>query len=695
VHAHRRRRRSSILRRALVGLAIGLAAATLAILLKPLPFVRRAEHGAYDLIVKRIAQPVDPASPVVIVEINESSIRALAPLIGRWPWPRVIHASAIEYLARAGAKVIAYDVLLTEPAGQGTVVINGQSVDLAASDQALVNAVRSAGNVVLLADATYEGLTQPGVDEAAALEMPGAPYRPGSGFQARPFVLLPFTPLAGAAAGIGHNLLVRDEASDAVRRILPFIEHRGTAVPSLGLAAAVAFSDTRAESVRLDGEALRIGERRLPLLADPAPAADGGRVPSRQALLRLVLPVTEGGVRSTFPTHSFFDVLLSADQLAAGTAPAVPPSGFAGKLVFVGTTAAGTFDRYSTPFEGGAPGVELHATLADNLLSGRTLRVARGVDLTITFVAAVATGLVATMLPVGWAVALVAAMAAGLYAWIVQQAGQGLALAVVMPAAAMGLALFGGVAWQYFVEGREKREVRRMFGRYVSNDVIETLSANPSLAGLGGQRRDMTVLFSDMRGFTAATEKGTPEGVVAQLNEYFTAMVEVLFRHRGTLDKFVGDMVMGLFGAPLDDPHHADHAVAAALDMLRALDTLNARWRAEGRPPVDIGIGINSGEMIAGNIGSAAIMSYTVIGDAVNLGARLESLNKEHGTRILISEETRARLTRPVTTRRVGEVTVKGRAQPVLVHEVLSEPAPPATGGGPPSDEPPGERSRS
>jgi adenylate cyclase len=693
VHAHSRRWRSSIPRRALVGIALGLVAATLAILLKPLPFVRRAEQGAYDLIVRRIARPVDPASPIVIVEINESSIRALAPLIGRWPWPRVIHASAIEYLAGAGARVVAYDVLLTEPSGQGTIVINGQSVDLAASDQTLVDAVRNAGNVVLLADATYEGLNQPGA-EAAPLEMPGVQYRPGGGFQLRPFVLLPFAPLAGAAAGIGHNLLVRDEESDAVRRMLPFIEHRGTAVPSLGLAAALAFTGTPAEAVRLDGEALGIGERRLPLLADPASGPDGARVPSRQALLRLVRPVTEDGVRSTFPTYSFFDVLLSADQLAAGTSPAVPHSAFAGKLVFVGTTAAGTFDRYSTPFEGGAPGVELHATLADNVLSGRTFGVAPSGDKAMTFAVAVATGLVATMLAVGWAVALVAAMAAGLYAWIVQEAVQGLALAVVMPAVGMGLALFGGVAWQYFVEGREKREVRRMFGRYVSNDVIETLSANPALAGLGGQRREMTVLFSDMRGFTAATEQGTPEGVVAQLNEYFTAMVDVLFRHRGTLDKFVGDMVMGLFGAPLDDPHHADHAVAAALDMLRALDTLNARWRAEGRPPVDIGIGINSGEMIAGNIGSAAIMSYTVIGDAVNLGARLESLNKEYGTRILISEETRARLTRPVTTRRVGEVTVKGRARPVEVHEVLSGNAPPAPAVLARSGAPAGERSQ-
>ena len=150
-------------------------------------------------------------------------------------------------------------------------------------------------------------------------------------------------------------------------------------------------------------------------------------------------------------------------------------------------------------------------------------------------------------------------------------------------------------------------------------------------------------------------------------------MVRVLFRHHGTLDKFVGDMVMGLFGAPVADPRHADHAVAAALDMLRELDRLNAGWVAQGRPTLEIGIGINSGEMIAGNIGSDTVMSYTVIGDAVNLGARLESATKEHHARILISEATRVRLTTPVTMREIGAIVVKGKTQRVVVHEVVGE----------------------
>jgi adenylate cyclase len=181
----------------------------------------------------------------------------------------------------------------------------------------------------------------------------------------------------------------------------------------------------------------------------------------------------------------------------------------------------------------------------------------------------------------------------------------------------------------------------------------------------------MTVLFSDIRGFTTVSEKGEPEAIVATLNEYFTRMVDVVFRHQGTLDKFVGDMVMALFGAPIEDPDHAEHAVAAALDMVHELDQLNVHWREQGRPTLDIGVGINTGPMIAGNIGSEAIMSYTVIGDAVNLGSRLESLNKQYGTRIIISESTRQQLKSQYTLRPLGDVVVKGKTTAVAVFEVV------------------------
>jgi adenylate cyclase len=238
------------------------------------------------------------------------------------------------------------------------------------------------------------------------------------------------------------------------------------------------------------------------------------------------------------------------------------------------------------------------------------------------------------------------------------------------PVSAMALALFAGTAYQYFVEGSQKRVVKKLFGRYVSKDVYDQLIAHPERAELGGARREMSVLFSDIRGFTTITEKGEPEALVAQLNEYFSRMVDIVFRRQGTVDKFVGDMVMALFGAPLDDPRHAEHAVAAAVDMVRELGELNRKWAAEGRAQLDIGIGVNTGEMIAGNIGSSSIMSYTVIGDNVNLGSRLESANKDYKTRIIISHATRAGLSGAYDVRPLGEVIVKGKTRPVAIFEV-------------------------
>ena len=249
---------------------------------------------------------------------------------------------------------------------------------------------------------------------------------------------------------------------------------------------------------------------------------------------------------------------------------------------------------------------------------------------------------------------------------------RGIWIPVTVPALALIFAFVGDLAWKYFVEGREKRQIKKLFSRYVSKDVYDQLVANPSLAALGGARRHMTVLFSDIRGFTTLSEKGTPEDVVSQLNQLFTRMVAVVFEHRGTVDKFVGDMIMALYGAPLDDEDHAEHAVQTALAMIKTLHEMNEVWAREGKPQLGIGIGINTGDMIAGNVGSESIMSYTVIGDAVNLGARLESLNKDYGTLIIISEATRSRLKGRYDIHPLGDVIVKGKSQPVAIFEVKS-----------------------
>lgn len=220
---------------------------------------------------------------------------------------------------------------------------------------------------------------------------------------------------------------------------------------------------------------------------------------------------------------------------------------------------------------------------------------------------------------------------------------------------------------------RQLEVVKNTLSRFVSKDVSERLLSDPSTAELGGRRSTVTVLFSDLRGFTSMSEDRPPEEIVSQLNQYFSAMVEVVFQYRGTIDKFVGDMIMALFNTPLSDPHHADHAVQCAIAMHHRLGELNDAWQAEGKPPWRQGIGINTGEMVAGIIGAETIRSYTVIGDNVNLGARLESLCKEYQAGIIVSESTVSLLRQDYAMEELGEVLVKGKLKPVRIFRVFSE----------------------
>ena len=658
-------------RKLVAGLALGLGAAALVLLLGWTGLLDRAELQAYDWRVRVAADPASVNREIVFVEINDASIRDLAPLAGRWPWPRVVLSSVIDFVNRAPARVIAIDLAILEPDLREGFPYGGARWSGKESDSALVESVHAAGNVLLLADAVYEG-TEGGAQGTAPAEWRSPSYQLGPAVAERRHLTVPFRELTDAAASLGHNWLALDRDGQA-RRMAPFIRLGDRYMPSLGVAAALLAGGFKPEEVRLDERAIHVRDRVIPLVSERVRTAVGSATEHEQLtmLVNYRAPALVNGARP-YPSYEVRHVLLSEEQLAAGQRPTIDPAVFRDKVVFVGITFSGLVDVFQTPFgEYKMPGIQLHASIADSILSNRFIRPAGETTRMWTVIAlAVLVGLMATLLPYV-AAGAGTLLAASAWTWYSAAAFEaGLWVNMAQPLLSMSLALFAGTAYQYFVEGAEKRVVKKLFGRYVSKDVYQQLIANPALAELGGKRRDMTVLFSDIRGFTAVTEKGDPEALVAQLNEYFSRMVAVVFRRQGTVDKFVGDMVMALFGAPLDDPSHADHAVAAAVDMVAELRALNRKWATEGRAQLDIGIGINSGEMIAGNIGSSSIMSYTVIGDNVNLGARLESLNKDYRTRIIISDATRKRLTGNYDIRPLGDVVVKGKTRPVAIHEI-------------------------
>jgi adenylate cyclase len=684
-----RSRRATAVRAAL---ALGFASALLGSLLAWLPIAQTFEWSLYDLRMRRTIDPAGAPKRIAIVEIDEQTLRAFEPVAGRWPWPRFFHAGLIDYLARGPASVVAYDVGFFEPDGRSGFDVEGTTWTGPESDGVFVESVQKAGNVVLLAEASYEGSAD-GKDAAVDRVPPIAGLRLDGALEERPIVRAPFTALAGAARGLGHNLFVLD-TDGPLRRTTPFLRSEGQPVPSLAMAAYLALAKVAPGSIRIDGGILAAGDARLPLLSFPVPRLPGetGATHALHALIRFRGPAVQPDGTPTYRTYSFGDLLLSEDDIVNQRPPRVDPAVFKDAIVFVGVTAAGLHDVFVTPLgpTGKIPGAQIHATVMDQLLSHTALVKAPVWSVTaLTGALALGVAFLTVLLPMRWGAlsTLILAGVLGLVSVVVFRAGTWVPL--VPGLLGIVFSSVGGLAWQYFVEGRDKRQVTQLFSRYVSKDVFDQVLANPALAELGGRRRTMSVLFSDMRGFTAMTERGDPEALVAQLNEYFSRMVEVVFANHGTIDKFVGDMVMALFGAPVDDPDHADHAVATAVDMVRALEVLNARWIAEGRPALGIGIGVNSGEMIAGNIGSASIRSYTVIGDAVNLGARLESLNKERGTTIIISAATVALLKAPPPMRPLGSVVVKGKSVPVDIFEVLVD-SPPAAGAGTAAPAPPG-----
>jgi adenylate cyclase len=667
-------------RKAVAGSLIGLGAAAVVLLTNILltalagdrpNFLQSIELKTYDWRLTRTADPAAARRDIALVDIDEYSLRNLEPNTGRWPWPRAVHSMLVDFLARAPAKVVVYDVVFSAADIRSGFPFGGATWTGAESDQALADSVKKAGNVILPVDATFEG-----VSVASTTAAPGVPddgFRIGSGQPVeRQIIATPYQALAESAAGFGHNLVVLD-GDGPLRHTVPFVRSNGVDIPSLGLIGAVRALGLRPDSVHVENDTLRIGDRALTLTRRRTRNATGEQT-YQWALIDFRGPALLDDLKSRpYPSYAFFDLLYSEQQILDGQKPNVDPSVFKDKLVFVGMTGTGLSDAFETPFSrGNMPGMQVHAGVADDILSKRFIREGgSGARLATVAASSIAVGLIATILAAFWATGVVVLLLVAL-GWIATMLfANGYWMNLSQPVLASSVALFGGVSYQYFVEGREKRKMKRLFGQYVSKDVYEQLVANPSLARLGGQRREMTVLFSDIRGFTTVTERGQPEEIVGMLNEYFTRMVDIVFRHRGTVDKFVGDMVMALFGAPLDDPDHADHAVEAALEMIAELVKLNQGWKAQGRfAELDIGVGVNTGIMIAGNIGSDAIMSYTVIGDAVNLGSRLESLNKQYGTRIIVSDATRRALKGRYLYRPLGEVVVKGKTEPVAIFEV-------------------------
>ena len=349
---------------------------------------------------------------------------------------------------------------------------------------------------------------------------------------------------------------------------------------------------------------------------------------------------------------------------------------FKDKIVLIGATAPNLHDNYFVPTSYGKamPGVEIHATVVQQLLTGKRVRHAPDwLTILTIFLVSIGVALLVHYFPI-WLAAIISAAAMILYIFTaIFVFDTGLILNLIYVPVAIVITYLATMIYFYLSEKRSKKKIRGAFEKYVSKDVISHILENPERLKLGGEKRTITVFFSDIRGFTTISEKLSPEQLVHLLNEYLTEMTNIILKYNGVVDKYMGDAIMAFWNAPLDQPRHAERACIAALEMEKRLKQLQKKWKADGVPHLEIGVGLNTGPAVVGNMGSYDRFDYTAMGDTVNLGSRLEGLNKQYGTRNIISETTQEKIKkRSFLVRKLDMVRVKGKKEPITIYELVS-----------------------
>jgi adenylate cyclase len=591
------------------------------------PFFSNFELKAYDLL-SRMLNPDRGAQEIVVVQVDQSSLDSLAAEGITWPWPRQIYAPLLERLSQADAVFV--DIIFSEPSSYG----NEDDLILAAS-------MEKTGNVVLPVFATANKRALNEADRAF-LERVSVRLAAEPGLSL-PFAVTPIAPLASAAHG-GGNVMIKPDRDGVYRRLPLLTQAAGHTLPHFVLGHL------------LEKQIVTVDQGRLMRNGSPLPLQKGG------LLVRFSRGVTP------------YETVPAVDLISDAGSVRYPPSYFKGKKVLLGLTAAGLYDLKPTAVSAVSSGVSIHAATLDALLHGGYLRhvPAAAVLLFMAIIAASVCGFVLTHTSMRANLLLLAAMslvAAGLPAALF---AQGWYLSLIPPSAALLVSFAASSIWSYATEGRERRFVRRAFSQYMDETVVAHLLKHPELIKPGGQRRRVTVFFADIAGFTTIAEQFPPEETALILHNVLNAVSEEVIRHHGVIDKYIGDCVMAFWGAPLESLQAAGDACRAALASLKALERVNADFAARGLGAISMRVGLHTGDAIVGNLGSDRLFDFTVVGDTVNLASRLESANKYFATSIMLSEETVREAGTGFIARELGLIAVKGKLQPVRIHELLS-----------------------
>ena len=632
---------------------IGTVAWILAVGLYVANLLEPYELKTYDHLCRLNAKRFPAPEEIILVVVDQGSLKAAQQQGIQWPWPRQMYAPIVDFCTLSGARAVGFDVLFTEPSAYGR-----------EDDTLLADALKRNGHAFLPISLSREARSQP-LWQQSLLERLNLPLEDLSGQPNVPFSSSepPIRILTDSCLGLGNVSI--PPSPDGIYRALPLVfPCGGQWVPSLTMALFDHLSQTgpvtmnpgTAKPLKMKNDGLHLNGTHIPL--------DG------QGNFMLSF---YGGSRD-FPRFSAFNVIQSFLAVQESREPIYPPEAFRGKIVLIGFTALGLFDLKPTPISALTPGIAVHATLIANLLH-KDFRVRLSPSNSLLLAAALAVAVAVTVVFVSsfWKLVLIfLAYALGLIFSIFFSFWQNLWIDAVLPASSLSLSFAMSTAFSYTTEGRQRRQIKQIFSRYMSDLLIQDLLKHPEKLRLGGERQVLTVFFSDLAGFTTLCEKLAPEEVVTLLNHYLTAMTELILSSGGIIDKYEGDAIMAFWGAPVSQEDHAIRACLAALDNQSRIVELREEFTRMGLPPVHARIGINTGEMIIGNLGSTQRFDFTVIGDSVNLASRLEGAGKEYGTSIIISEETYRQAQNRVEVRELDLLQVKGKDQPIRIYELLA-----------------------
>jgi len=597
---------------------------------------RVLELKTLDWRFQRLSAPSRRDGRIVLVMVNQASLDHLEKESVYWPWPRSIYGALLGFLKRGGARTVVFDMLFTNPSPFGQ-----------AEDATFGKALKDFGAVVMAMETGAEAHVLRATPPPARFALTAGPELADAALL-RKSVRPPVAEILAGSRLLGDTTM--DADLDGVFRRVPLIAAMGGRLyPTLPSAAA------------MSATGMTLEELRPPLIEGRMLVRFHGKSLTNDPHLK------------TYASYPIGDLLLSWQALEDKRAPTLPPALFKDKIVFIGMSAAGLLDNRPSPVSPVFPGTEIIAAATDNLINRDFLTPAPWAATPALVLAALLCALGASRLSsrAWFSLALMLVSSAALAGAACLAFQRGVWLDMAAPPLALWLGFAAASAYGYAVEGRQKRYIQRAFSQYLSPEIVKRIVDNPEMLALGGERRDATFYFSDIQGFTSFSEKLAPEMLTRLMNRYLGEMTDTILASGGTLDKYIGDAVMAFWGAPAPCADHALVACKAALANQKRLEVLRGEFARQGYPPVRNRIGLNSGPASIGNMGSAARLSYTAIGDSVNLASRLEGANKAYGTYILISESTRSLAADAVEVRELDYVKVKGKNLPIRVYELL------------------------